>query len=164
MSSPQGCWGKKTPELGQGCTPDYRSHRQVFIFHREGQSTELAPTLPLGPSPPWMATVQVFTGREESGPGFYEEAGVTTRASWNRRREVIWGFSLLPCGLCPLVFHKVTAGTGGHDPELPHTELWEGSEEQGLRVSSDTLPGSGHRQSACTQRAGLCRAVVPKPG
>lgn len=46
------------------------------------------PTFPLRPCVSWMATVQVFTGREERGPKFYEDAGVTTRASWNWWRKV----------------------------------------------------------------------------
>ena len=41
-----------------------------FIHCREGQTTALAPTLSLRHSLPWRTTVQVFTGREESGLRF----------------------------------------------------------------------------------------------
>lgn len=78
-----------------------------------------------------LAETQVFTGREESGPRFYEEAGVTTRASWNWRRKakkVLFFFlNILPCcGLCWFVLLKVTAGIEGHDPKLTPREFSEG--------------------------------------
>lgn len=89
MPSPKAAGGTMTPELGQRYIPVCRSHRQLFIYCREGH---LQSWFSLEASLPWMATVQVFTGRREKGLGFYSEAGVTTRASWNRRRKVKWVF------------------------------------------------------------------------
>lgn len=66
--------------LGQRYTPDFRVVDNYLFIARKGAT---------GASLPQVATVQVFIGRGR-GPGFYEEAGVITRASCNWRRKVNW--------------------------------------------------------------------------
>lgn len=67
---PEPARGKMTPEGGQRYTPDFGSHKQAFIYcRRERESTELASVLLLGPSLPWMATIQVFIGERRAVRG-----------------------------------------------------------------------------------------------
>lgn len=125
MSSPLACQGHS--DFWDKYTADFTSHRQLFIYCREGT---------YGAGCHWEPACLRWPLSKSS---LEERRGVqdsTGWLGWSQRRPAIGGeksaglfLYLLPCDLRWPVLLKVTPGIEGHGPELTHTEFLERTEE-----------------------------------